>query len=224
MSALVDNVCFTAIILGINYGLYSYLTPFSFQNKSIIYYGILTLFICLLYSSIKLTWNTAKELLHFFHWLGLLILDRNPGKYAMIEEARKIKKAKRAWEESEEYKIEKQNKEKLELFYSKGIVSPDIYYLLGKEEGMQSGEIDGIKSTYNTAFAKGRVKRKEDVEAENRRKASNQNQGFNNSCNNSNEKSLEQREMERLQQFNRELWEKRSQARAYGDKDWFTKI
>lgn len=224
MSALFEIVCITAIILGLDYGLYSYLTPFSFQDKSFFYYGMLTLFIYLLYSSIKMVWNTTKELLHFFRWLGLFILDRNPGKYAMIEKSRKIKEAKRAWEESEEYKIEQQNKEKLELFYSKGITSPDIYYLLGKEEGMQCGEIDGIKSTYHTAFAKGKTKRKEDVEAENRRKAINQNQGFNNSCNNSNEKSLEQREMERLQQFNRELWEKRSQARAYGDKDWFTKI
>ena len=76
MSAL-SNLFFlmmlVLVLIGIDYGLYWYLSPISFQDQDYLYYGVGIAFLFLLYSTVKLAWHTAKELGHFFHWLILFV-------------------------------------------------------------------------------------------------------------------------------------------------------
>lgn len=221
MAALFELIMGIALVLTITYGLYSLMSPISFVGKSYWYYAGCILLACFTWLSVTGVWIALKEVLHFIQWLFLYIMDRNPGKYAMIEETKRIKQEQKEWEESEEYKIEEENKAKLEKFYNTGKVSAGLYYLLGKEEGLQAGEIAGIKSTYKDAFERGQSQKKADIEAKERRRreqmvamgSNNQPRG----------KTMDEETEENVRRVYREKRERQWNALIHGDKDWFSK-
>ena len=88
----------------------------------------------------------------------MFVLDRNPGEYVLVDEAKRREEAKKQWEASPEYATLQKNLKIYEDFYNNGIVAPELYCLLGREEGYLEGAAEGFKSTYDAAFRQGRIK------------------------------------------------------------------
>lgn len=204
------------VFIGIDYGLYWYLSPISLQDQDYLYYGVGIAFLFLSYLTIKWAWHTAKELGHFFHWLILFVLDRHPGKYLLINDTKICEQKQRELEASPEYQQKEVEKRHLEAFYNSGECSSDIYYLLGRQEGLLQGELNGIKNTYDEAFQSGKSSAESAaIEAKNRQSSGG---GFSN-----NNKPNKKKEDDWFQRGVKAHYQAQYDAWAHGDPDWMSK-
>lgn len=214
LSDLFLQIFVTLLLLGLEYGLYRYISPISLEGQDYYYYGAGVLFLLLVCPAAKAVWSTMKEIAHFFHWLMLKILDRNPGEYLMIEATEERERKQKEWEASDEYKQQQLEKQHLEEFYTSGKCSDDIYYLLGRQEGELYGKIEGLQVEYERSYQEGVSAYQAECERE-RRKYDN--------CGGSPEKTEAQKLDEWQQKVNDEAFRRQTRAREAGDPYWATK-
>ena len=159
----------------------------------------------LIYSAKKI-WEAVRELPHFIYWIIMFVLDRNPGEYVLVDEAKRREEAKKQWEASPEYATKQKNLRIIEDFYNNGIVAPELYCLLGREEGYMEGAAEGFKSTYDAAFHQGQLKAIADAAARAARSSGG-------SSYTKKEKSDYEKDAEARQQYTHDLIWRQSQER-----------
>ena len=215
LDKLLLNIFKTIGLLFADYLLYRELRYFIPDHNSMLFYGLAVLLLVLAVYSAKILWVTLREIPHFLYWLCMTVLDRNPGEYVFAAEAKRRDEAKKQWEASPEYAMQQKYSKILEDFYNNGTEAPELYCLLGREEGFIEGKAEGFKSTYDVAFKKGRLKAIADA-------ASRVSSGGYSGSSGNKESSFDRRAREQREYNNNLAWRKSSQAtiRAMNGEDY----